>query len=101
WPVRQRLVLSRRGAPPRCRRWTRCARLVDNELDDAALLASIAAGDEGACRLLVGRYLRNATLFAAQLTGDRDDAEDIVQSAFLVAIERAATLDPGRPFAPW
>jgi len=74
---------------------------VDNELDDAALLASIAAGDEGACRLLVGRYLRNATLFAAQLTGDRDDAEDIVQSAFIVAIERAAELDRTRPFAPW
>lgn len=72
-----------------------------DEQDDATLLAAIAAGDETACRSLVGRYLRSATLFAAQLTGDRDDAEDVVQSAFLVAIERAATLDPGRPFAPW
>ena len=72
-----------------------------DEQDDAALLAAIAAGDETACRSLVGRYLRSATLFAAQLTGDRDDAEDVVQSAFLVAIERAATLDPARPFAPW
>lgn len=74
---------------------------MDDALDDGALLAAIAAGDERACRLLVRRHVRAATLLAAQLTGDRDDAEDIVQSAFILAIERAADLDRGRPFAPW
>ena len=74
---------------------------MDERLDDGALLASIAAGDEHAWRLLVRRHVRAATLLAAQLTGDRDDAEDIVQSAFILAIERAADLDRGRPFAPW
>ncbi|HEX6807840.1 MAG TPA: sigma-70 family RNA polymerase sigma factor [Gemmatimonadaceae bacterium] len=74
---------------------------MDDQLDDGALLAAIAAGDDQACRLLVRRHVRAATLLAAQLTGDRDDAEDIVQSAFILAIERAADLDPGRPFAPW
>lgn len=74
---------------------------MDDRLDDGALLASIAAGDEHACRLLVRRHVRAATLLAVQLTGDRDDAEDIVQSAFILAFERAAGLDRGRPFAPW
>ena len=69
--------------------------------DDAALLAALSAGDETACRQLVRRHLRAATLFAAQLTGDRDDAEDIVQAAFILAVERAGDLDRTRPFAPW
>ena len=68
---------------------------------DRALLVRLAAGDADACTELVRRYVRPATLFAAQLTGDRDDAEDIVQRAFILAVERASELDPSRPFAPW
>jgi len=68
---------------------------------DGALLARIAAGDPDACATLVRRHVRAATLFAAQLTGDRDEAEDLVQAAFILAVERAHELDHGRPFAPW
>lgn len=68
---------------------------------DGALLARLAAGDADACTELVRKYLRPATLFAAQLTGDRDEAEDIVQRAFILAVERASELDTSRPFAPW
>lgn len=74
---------------------------MDDHLDDGALLAAIAAGDDAAWRRLVRRHVRAATLFAAQMTGDRDDAEDIVQSAFILAFERAASLDRSRPLAPW
>lgn len=35
------------------------------------------------------------------MTGDRDEAEDIVQSAFILVFERAGALDRTRPFAPW
>lgn len=73
----------------------------DDPPSDAALLAGIAAGDSEACTTLVHRYIRAATLFAAQLTGDRDEAEDLVQAAFILAVERAHELDHGRPFAPW
>jgi RNA polymerase sigma-70 factor, ECF subfamily len=69
--------------------------------DDHSLLARIARGDHAACEALVGRHIRAVTLFAAQLLGDRDDAEDIVQAAFILVFDRAAHLDPGRPFAPW
>ena len=73
----------------------------DDARSDGELVARVAAGDDDACAELVRRHLRAATLFAAQLTGDRDDAEDIVQAAFILAIERADALDPSRPFAPW
>ena len=74
---------------------------MDEPRDDSALLVAPAAGDEEACRLLVRWHVRAATLLAAQLTGDRDEAEGIVQSAFILAFERAADFDRERPFAPW
>lgn len=73
----------------------------DDPRSDGDLLARIAAGDQDACGTLVRRHIRAATLFAAQLTGDRDEAEDLVQAAFILAVERARELDHGRPFAPW
>lgn len=74
---------------------------MDSSLDDGALLAAAASSDEEAWRLLIRRHVRAATLFAVQLTGDRDEAEDIVQAAFVLVFERAGSLDGSRPFAPW
>ncbi len=68
---------------------------------DAELLAATTRGDGAAFALLVRRYIRAATLLAAQLLGDRDDAEDIVQDAFTVVHKSARTFDAERPFAPW
>ena len=68
---------------------------------DADLLVATAAGDDAAFGVLVRRHIRAATLLAAQMLGDRDDAEDIVQEAFTVVHRRARTFDAGRPFAPW
>jgi len=68
---------------------------------DAELLAASTRGDTAAFALLVRRHVRTATLLAAQLLGDRDDAEDIVQVAFTVVHERALSFDAQRPFAPW
>lgn len=68
---------------------------------DAGLLAATARGDGAAFAVLVRRYIRAATLLAAQLLGDRDEAEDIVQDAFTVVHKNARTFDAERPFAPW
>lgn len=38
---------------------------------------------------------------ARHLDGRRSEAEDLVQTTFLVAIERAATYDATRPLVPW
>ncbi len=68
---------------------------------DAELLAASARGDGAAFGVLVRRHIRTATLLAAQLLGDRDDAEDIVQVAFTTVHAQAHKFDAQRPFAPW
>lgn len=73
----------------------------DDQRTDAELLASTARGDGVAFAVLVRRYIRAGTLLGAQLLGDRDDAEDIVQDAFTVVHRNAGRFDAERPFAPW
>ena len=68
---------------------------------DVELLAATARGDDAAFAVLVRRYIRSATLLAAQLLRDRDDAEDIVQDAFAVVHKKARTFEEARPFGPW
>ncbi|MGH7710745.1 MAG: RNA polymerase sigma factor [Gemmatimonadaceae bacterium] len=68
---------------------------------EAELLAATARGDGAAFAVLVRRYVRAATLLAAQLVGDSDEAEDVVQDAFTVVHKRASTFDAQRPFSPW
>lgn len=69
--------------------------------DDAALLRAAAAGDDPATTVLVRRYIRPATLLAVQLLGDRDEAEDVVAEAFMIALERASAFRASAPLAPW
>jgi RNA polymerase sigma-70 factor (ECF subfamily) len=73
----------------------------DDESKDAELVAATARGDDRAFAVLVRRYIRTATLLGAQLLGDRDDAEDVVQEAFTVVHRNASAFDTGRPFGPW
>ena len=72
----------------------------EDDRTDAALLAASARGDDAAFAVLVRRYIRTATLLAAQLLGNRDDAEEIVQDAFTVVYKNARRFDPDRPFPP-
>jgi RNA polymerase sigma-70 factor (ECF subfamily) len=73
----------------------------DDPRDDAVQLALTARHDERAFAVLVRRHIRAAVLLAAQLLGDRDDAEDVVQDAFTIVHDRAGTFDAERPFPPW
>lgn len=73
----------------------------DDERTDAQLLAAAAGGDDTAFGVLVRRYIRAAILLAGQVLGRRDDAEDVVQDAFVVVHRNARRFDPDRPFAPW
>jgi RNA polymerase sigma-70 factor, ECF subfamily len=68
---------------------------------DAELLSRGASGDGAAFGVLVRRHLRNATAVALEIAGNLEDAEDIVQEAFLVTLDRASTFDVARRFAPW
>ncbi len=69
--------------------------------EEAALLARVQRGDVAAFDLVVRRYMRRAFAIADRVLGHREDAEDLVQDAFLTALERIASFDLSRPFGPW
>lgn len=73
----------------------------DDTRSDAELIDATAAGDTRAFAALVRRHIRAGTLLATQLTGDQDDAEDVVQEAFTVVHERLDRFDRSRAFSPW
>ncbi len=68
---------------------------------DAALVARIRAGDRSAFDGLVHAYMRQAFQLAYRVVGHREDAEDLVQEAFLAAYQYLHAYDAGRPFGPW
>lgn len=58
-------------------------------------------GDLGAFDVLVRRYVRRGFSIAFRILGQREDAEDLVQEAFLAALQAIDAFRPGRPFGPW
>ena len=51
--------------------------------------------------MLFDRTAPELIAIAAHLAGDRDRAEELVQSTFLAAIEGVSRFDPSRPVMPW
>jgi len=59
------------------------------------------AGNGEAFGELVTRHLRRAYAVAYRIVGNRHDAEDLVQEAFVAAFRKFDTFDTQRPFGPW
>jgi RNA polymerase sigma-70 factor (ECF subfamily) len=55
------------------------------ETSDDGLMRAAGTGDRAAFGVLVDRHLRRMTAIAGRITGNRGDAEEIVQEAFLRA----------------
>ena len=72
-----------------------------SDAEETALVGRARRGDPAAFDALVRRHLPGALVAAERLLGDRADAEDLVQDAFLRALDRLPLLDPDRPFGPW
>jgi RNA polymerase sigma-70 factor, ECF subfamily len=68
---------------------------------DSALVMDIGAGDKKAFHNLVERHKKAAYRIALGLVGNRDDAYDISQEAFLRVYRSAGTFDSRQPFLPW
>ena len=68
---------------------------------DAALVQRVRAGDDGAFDELVRLYMRQALQVAFRVVGHREDAEDLLQEAFLAAHQYLDSFDASRPFGPW
>jgi RNA polymerase sigma-70 factor, ECF subfamily len=69
--------------------------------DERDLIVRVQSGDRSAFDLLVRRHLPRARLIAKRLMQNPDDADDLVQDAFLRALERIGTFDASRAFEPW
>jgi RNA polymerase sigma-70 factor (ECF subfamily) len=71
------------------------------EVADEELVERLRAGDVAAYDTLVNRHMRSAFSVAYRLLGQREDAEDLVQDAFMVALEKIDSFRAGHRFAPW
>lgn len=76
------------GAPPR-------------DSDDATLVLRAREGDARAYGILVERYKRAAYGVALSVTKHHEDAEDVAQTAFLVALRRLDDCRKPESFGGW
>src|SRR5689334_14730808 len=70
-------------------------------VDDRELVDRAKQGDASAYDVLVHRHVARAMAVARRLLGNVEDAEDLVQEAFMRALDRLGTFDESRAFAPW
>jgi RNA polymerase sigma-70 factor, ECF subfamily len=68
---------------------------------DEALLAAHLRGDPRAFGQLVARHERRVYGLCLRILGNREDAEDAAQEAFLAALRRAASFRRAAAFSTW
>jgi RNA polymerase sigma-70 factor (ECF subfamily) len=72
------------------------------ENSDDGLLSQIAEGDRRAFAQLMDRHIDRAHGLAKRVLGNKSDAEDVVQDAFLKVWQKAGQWQPGRAqFSTW
>ncbi len=71
------------------------------EGSDAAYLAGALAGDQDAFRGLVERHSRSIFRLAYRMTGNEQDAEEVVQETFLRAYRRLNRFEARSNFGTW
>ncbi len=69
--------------------------------DVSAVLARARQGDSEAFRTLVERHSRRAFQLAFRITGNEQDAEDVVQESFIRAYRQLSRFEARAHFATW
>ena len=69
--------------------------------NEPEVLAAAVRGDRKACGQLVRAYQRRAYAAAYSLVGNRDDALELSQDAFVKAFKAMKRFDLTMPFYPW
>ena len=69
--------------------------------EDLALVQSAREGDMAAFEQLIKRYDRNVFRIANHITQNREDAEDVVQDAFLKAYQKLDQFQGNSKFYTW
>lgn len=70
-------------------------------MEDSLAVALAKSGDEDAYRTLVHRYSRGVFRLAYRMTGNEQDAEDVVQETFLRAFRHLHRWDARSSFGTW
>jgi len=73
----------------------------DEQHPDVALVAQVRAGDVAAYDTLVRKYERQIFRIAQHITQNREDAEDVMQDAFLKAYEKLDQFEGNSKFYTW
>lgn len=69
--------------------------------DDCTAIRRCQGGDIGGLDSLMARHQVSALRLAYLLTGERTQAEDVVQDSFIQAYRSIRRFRPEQPFAPW
>lgn len=69
--------------------------------DERQVVDAVLAGDAGAFRKLVERESRSVIATCTRILGDRAEAEDVAQEAFVIAYRSLATWRADGPFGAW
>jgi RNA polymerase sigma-70 factor (ECF subfamily) len=69
--------------------------------DERELVVRVQRGDREAFNELARRHSRRAFAIAYRILRHTQDAEDLVQDAFIAALDGIGSFDPSRAFAPW
>ena len=75
--------------------------MANSDESDAELVARVQLGENDAFDWLARRYAKRAFAVANRLLQNGADAEDVVQDAFIAAVNAIDSFDPARPFGPW
>ncbi|MBM3293980.1 MAG: RNA polymerase sigma factor [Candidatus Aminicenantes bacterium] len=70
-------------------------------VEEKATIAACLAGQGEEFRLLVDAYKSQTMAMAMNVLGNRQDAEDVCQEAYIQAYRHLARFDPARSFRTW
>src|SRR5260221_3355900 len=69
--------------------------------NETAVLDKARQGDSEAFRMLVEQHSRRAFQLAYRMTGNQQDAEDVVQESFIRAYRQLSRFEARAHFATW
>lgn len=69
--------------------------------DEQIAMRRCRGGSREAFEVFVNRYMKDAYFIALGLVGNREDALDLSQEAFVRAFRNIRSVKPGRRFFPW
>jgi RNA polymerase sigma-70 factor (ECF subfamily) len=68
---------------------------------DEELMSAVAGGDEAALAMLIGRHAPRLRAYLFRHSGNREDADDLLQETWVRVARSARRFDPTRRFRSW